>query len=105
MKKCFVMMAVLLLLCSSCVGESDFVLDLNEETTTFFFEKRAEVFVIINKNSKIFHLDADCIYLSRMMDENRMELTVETLEKLLLHGYQPCSRCAEENIILKDILP
>lgn len=87
------MMAAVLLL-SSCVRRGDFVVDLNAETEAVFYEETG-VFVIINQNSRTFHLDADCSYLSRMKEENRMEMMVESTEALLSHGYQPCSRCAK----------
>lgn len=52
--------------------------------------------VLINKNSKVFHLAFDCIYASRMSEENRLEIEVESIEYLLEHGYTPCGRCSGE---------
>lgn len=52
--------------------------------------------VLINKNSKAFHLAFDCIYASRMSEENRLEIEVESIEYLLEHGYTPCGRCSGE---------
>ena len=52
--------------------------------------------VLINKNSKVFHLAFDCIYASRMSEENRLEIEVESIEYLLEHGYTPCGRCSDE---------
>ncbi len=102
MMKQYIMMAAVMLLLSSCTRNDDFVIDLGAETEAVSYEEDG-ISVIINKNSGTFHLDADCSYLSRMKDENRMELTVESADTLLQHGYQPCGRCAKttEN----DVLP
>ncbi len=95
MKKYFVMMTVLLLF-SSCMPASDATIDLERETETVFSESGEKIAVILNKNSKTFHLDADCFYLKNMKEENRMDMEVETLEVLLSHDYKPCGRCAKE---------
>lgn len=52
--------------------------------------------VLINKNSMVFHVMPDCIYASRMSEENRLEIEVESVEYLLEHGYTPCGRCSGE---------
>ena len=98
-------MTVVLLLLSSCGREGDCVIDLGLETEVVSPGARKEISVIINKNSMTFHLDAECPYLSRMKDGNRMELSVETLSVLLSFGYEPCGRCNEEKDSEKNILP
>lgn len=104
MKKYYVVMAVLFLL-SSCGRKSDHAVNLNRETETVSFEVQENIPVIINKASMTFHLDAECPYLSRLKDENRMELLVETPSELLSYGYKPCGRCSEEKDSQNNILP
>lgn len=103
MKK-YLVIAICLLLFSSCGVESDRVIDLSCETEAFTAEDEKGDIVIINKNTMTFHLDAECPYLSRLKDENRMEILMETPFSLLTYGYKPCSRCAGENN-MNDILP
>ena len=103
MKK-YLVIAVCLLLFSSCGVESDRVIDLSCETEAFSMAEEKRDIVIINKNTMTFHLDAECSYLSRLKDENRMEILMETPFSLLNCGYKPCSRCAGENST-NDILP
>jgi hypothetical protein len=102
MKKRYIVMVAAMLLFSSCARNADFVIDLRAETEAVF-AKEDGVSVIINKNSQTFHLDEDCSYLSRMKDENRLELAVESAEMLLQYGYHPCGRCAKTTE--KDVLP
>lgn len=100
MKK-YIIMALLLLSLSSCTRGEDFLIDLNEETEAIHVVEEG-IAVIINKNSRSFHLDSACPYLSRMREENRMEITVESTETLLSHGYHACDGCAK--ITESDIL-
>ncbi len=104
MKKCILIMGLLFLL-SSCGRDADFVVDLREETRLHDFAETEGIFVIINKNSMTFHRDEHCAYLSRMKEENRMELSVKSEEYLLSRGYRACKRCAEEKDSSKNILP
>lgn len=101
MKKRYIVMMAVALLFSSCARSDDFIIDLGAETEAVFHEE-SSIFVIINKHSQTFHLDGDCSYLSRMKEENRLELSVESAEMLLRYGYHPCSRCAkttEQNVL------
>lgn len=69
-----------------------------KESTTDMTESLSEkegLFVVINKNSMVFHLP-DCIYAERMSSENRLEIEVESAEYLLEHGYTPCGKCCED---------
>ncbi len=95
MKQYFIVMMTALLLFSSCVRSADHTVDLTRETEPVFSAPREKIAVIINKNSMTFHLDADCSYLQRMKEENRMDMEVETLDILLSHGYEPCGGCAK----------
>jgi hypothetical protein len=105
MKKYFVMMAVLLMLLSSCGREADHTVDLWRETEPVFHNPVEKTTVVINKNSMTFHLDADCSSLLRAKEENRMELSVETADALLVYGYKPCGRCATEKESEGNMLP
>ena len=100
----YFLIAACLLLFSSCGAESDRVVDLSCETVAFSSLEEKGDAVIINKNTMTFHLDADCSYLSRLKEENRMEIFTETPFSLADYGYKPCGRCAEENCT-NDILP
>ena len=104
MIKCILIIGLLFLL-SSCGGRADFIVDLNAQTTVADFAEEAGLSVIINKNSMTFHRDADCAYLSRIKEENRMELSVESEAYLLSRGYKACKGCAEEKDSSKNILP
>ena len=55
-----------------------------------------KICVIINKNSKKYHLDAECTYVSRMSEKNRLDLKVTSEDILKEHGYTPCSKCSSE---------
>ncbi len=104
MKK-YLMLMTALLLFSSCVRSVDHTIDLARETETVFSAPEEKIAVIINKNSMTFHLDADCSYLRRMKEENRMDMEVESLDILLSHDYKPCGSCAKEKNIKTDSLP
>ena len=89
-----------LLLClflCSCHPDVDFVIP--QETvlqTESEYEKDSGIFVLINKNSKKYHLDADCVYASRISEANRLALKVKNEEYLLEKSYSPCSKCSSE---------
>ena len=93
------------MLLSSCGMEADHTVDLCRETEAVSHGNVEKTIVIINKNSMTFHLDAACSSLSRMKEENRMELSVETPFSLLSYGYRPCGKCAKEMEIEKNMLP
>ena len=99
--------ALLLLICclffSSCDIETDFV--ISRETVTLSESERveetkyaddSEIFVLINKNSKKYHLDFNCVYASHMSEANRLEMKVKNEEYLLEKGYSPCLKCSSE---------
>jgi len=54
------------------------------------------LFVIINKNSKIFHVSPDCVYAGRISEKNRLEITVSDRVYLYEHGYSACGVCSNE---------
>ena len=54
------------------------------------------IFVLINKNSKKYHLDADCSYARDISESNRLEIKVKNEEYLIMHGYTPCKKCSSE---------
>ena len=92
--------AVLLLCCltfGSCGVNADFV--ISRETTESSWTNDSDesgMLVLINKNSGKYHLDSDCVYASRMSEENRLEIKVKNEEYLLSRGYTPCSKCSSE---------
>ena len=93
--------AILLLICcllfSSCGVEADFVIP--RETVSSSHTKREEdtgFFVLINKKSKKYHLDPDCVYAVRMSETNRLEIKVKNEEYLRDQGYTPCAKCSSE---------
>ena len=54
------------------------------------------LFVIINKNSKIFHISPDCVYAARISEKNRLEITVRDRVYLYERGYSACGVCSNE---------
>lgn len=62
--------------------------------TSFIHEEG--LFVIINKNSKVFHVSPDCIYAARISAKNRLEITVRDSVYLYEHGYSACGVCSNE---------
>ena len=80
----------------SCAPETDFVISSETTGTESAYETEIGIFVIINKNSFKYHLNSDCIYVSRMSEANRLEITVPNTDYLEEHGYSGCSRCAGE---------
>ncbi len=94
MKKMIMMLACCLAFCS-CGERRDYVVDLSRETEMVSAAEEKGTFVIINKNSGTFHLDANCSHLAKMREENRMELYLERLDALFSHGYTPCGGCAK----------
>lgn len=71
------------------VSQTDRVTEISEEPTE-------RITVIINKNSRKYHLRADCSYAMRMAQDNRLEIEVPDLDYLREHQYEPCSGCAKE---------
>jgi len=76
--------------CSRCGGERE------RETTTTDSKPiplpTGNIMVIINLNSKMYHLDLECTYVQRMNEENKFITKVDNLSEL--EDYTPCSRCA-----------
>ncbi len=96
MRKFFfpVLLSFTFLLCG-CGVKGDFVI---ADTVIGATETKKEVdrlSVLINKNSKIYHLDFECVYASRMAENNRLEIEVKNTEYLSEHGYTPCSKCSD----------
>ena len=97
MKRVVLLLLTCSLLFSSCNIETDFV--ISRETTAMTHTERteeAELLVLINKNSKKYHLDIDCVYASNISKANRLEMKVKNEEYLLEKGYSPCSKCSSE---------
>ena len=97
MKRIALLLLTCCLLFSSCAVEADFV--ISRETVSSSHAKCEEdtgIVVLINKNSKKYHLDADCVYASRIAESNRLEIKVKNEEYLLEKGYTPCSKCSSE---------
>ena len=97
MKRIAFLLLICCLLFSSCGVEADFV--ISRESISSSHTKRDEdtrIFVLINKNSKKYHLDPDCTYVSRMSAANRLDITVPDEAYLEEHGYSACKRCAGE---------
>ncbi len=85
-----------LVLCS-CAPETDFVIPKETmEQTNSEYEENKGIFVVINKNSDKYHLDADCVYAIRMSESNRLEIKVKNEEYLRENGYTPCAKCSCE---------
>lgn len=80
----------------SCTPETDFLIPAETSKTESAYETETGIFVVINKNSFKYHLNPDCIYVSRMSEKNRLEITVPDTDYLEEHGYSGCSRCAGE---------
>lgn len=96
--KALVSCSLCLVLCS-CAPETDFVIPKKMmEQTNSEYEENKGIFVVINKNSDKYHLDADCIYAIRMSESNRLEIQVKNEEYLLEKGYEPCKKCSSEKV-------
>ena len=97
MKRITLLLLACCLLFSSCGVKPDFV--ISRETVSPSHTKREEdtrIFVLINKNSKKYHLDPDCIYAADMSESNRLEMKVKSEEYLREQGYTPCAKCSSE---------
>ena len=97
MKRIALLLLICCLLFSSCGVEADFV--ISRESISSSHTKRDEdtrIFVLINKNSKKYHLDPDCVYAVDMSESNRLEMKVKNEEYLREHGYTPCAKCSSE---------
>ena len=97
MKRIAIWVLICSLLFSSCGVEADFV--ISRESISSSHTKRDEdtrIFVLINKNSKKYHLDPDCVYAVDMSESNRLEIKVKNEEYLRDHGYTPCAKCSSE---------
>ncbi len=96
MKRAALLMLICCLLFSSCGVEADFV--ISRETASSYVNRDEDegIFVLINKNSKKYHLDPDCVYAVRMAETNRLEMKVKSEEYLREHGYEPCAKCSSE---------
>ena len=92
--------AVLLLCCllfGSCGADADFVISRESTASSQTNDcDGTEMLVLINKNSGKYHLDPDCVYASRMSEENRLEIKVKNEEYLLSKGYTPCAKCSSK---------
>lgn len=85
--------------CFGCGTESEIVIRTAERTTASASggEVAEETMtVIVNKNTKKYHLSEDCAYVKKTAEENRMTLTVSGEDELLFFGYSPCSYCAKK---------
>ena len=96
MKRGFCILILLCLLCSSCGVKADFVISGTSSAEQLEKEEEARIFVLINKNSRKYHLNRDCIYAIRMSEENRLEIKVKNTEYLREHGYAPCLKCSAD---------
>ena len=97
MKRTALLMLICCLIFSSCGIDADFV--ISRETVSSSHVQRDEetgIFVLINKNSKKYHLDPDCVYAVRMSESNRLEIQVKSEEYLREQGYTPCAECSSE---------
>ena len=97
MKRILCFFICILFLCS-CGARTDFVIPRETQSASGSGTSGDEImiFVVINKNSGKYHLDEDCIYVSRMSEKNRLELKVKNEDVLRRHGYTPCLKCSSE---------
>ena len=97
MKRITLLLLACCLLFSACGVKADFV--ISRETVSSSHTKREEdtrIFVLINKNSKKYHLDPDCVYAAAMSESNRLEIKVKSEEYLREQGYAPCAKCSSK---------
>jgi len=97
MKRLSILLLTFCLVFCSCGVETDFV--ISRETVSSSQINGGEeprIFVLINKNSKKYHLNPHCVYASRMSEANRLEIKVKNEEYLLAHGYSPCAKCSSQ---------
>lgn len=95
MKRMIAWLSVCALLFCSCGIRADFVISASSSASTGATESdNSRIWVLINKNTKKYHTDPDCVYTSGMAEENRLELRVKNEEYLLEMGYSPCAKCS-----------
>ena len=92
--KFLITVALMLLTFCSCRAETD-VTVLPEpfvpcETTV----QEERLTVLINKNSRKYHMDLSCVYAQRMAEENGLLIEVPDREYLSEHNYEPCKKCS-----------
>lgn len=97
MKRIAFLLLICCLLFSSCGVEADFVISRESISSSHTkCDEDTRIFVLINKNSKKYHLDPDCVYAVDMSESNRLEMKVKNEEYLREHGYTPCAKCSSE---------
>lgn len=96
MKRIALLLLGLLLFCG-CTAKTDFTVPTRTDETRSFHMDEERITVLINKNSRKYHLDFSCIYAARMKEENRLLIEVPDTKYLSEHGYEPCSRCSDLN--------
>ena len=97
MKRLALFLLIYCLLFSSCGVEADFVISCETLSSSHTkYDEDTGIFVLINKNSKKYHLDPDCVYAVDMSESNRLEIKVKNEEYLREHGYTPCAKCSSE---------
>ncbi len=89
---CFLLCSFL----SSCTPETDFLISSAAAETESVYDSEMGISVVINKNSFKYHLNPNCIYVSRMSSANRLDITVSDTDYLEERGYSACSGCAGE---------
>lgn len=94
--------ACTLLLCG-CQPETDVTVSPQTLSDSEVAQDPTRITVLINKNSRKYHLDPSCVYALRMAEENRLVIEVQNLDYLQEHGYEPCSRCNTEKVNKKQM--
>ena len=83
------------LLCG-CRPETDMTFSSPLHSVSPAVGDETRIVVLINKNSRKYHIDTACSYAVRMAEENRLLIEVPDIDYLREHGYEPCSRCNTE---------
>lgn len=97
MKRAVFLLLAFCFVFSSCGVKPDFV--ISKETSASSQTNSAQnekISVLINKNSRKYHLDPDCAHAMGISESNRLEIKVKNEEYLRERGYTPCAGCSSE---------
>ncbi|MFA6948606.1 MAG: hypothetical protein WCQ72_06470 [Eubacteriales bacterium] len=72
-------------------------IDQTEKESNIDDAQKASLYtVIINKNSKTFHINPNCSHVKNMKEENKLIVETDDIASLIADGYKPCGSCAKE---------
>ncbi len=51
---------------------------------------------VINKNTKVIHIDPECSSVKKMSEKNRLDIDGKEISKYIAEGYKLCSLCGKD---------